>query len=108
MDDEGAFQNLSQAIDNMKRERDELMLDYKKEKEDFGVLDAQIRKMQMEFDLRVTILKDKESKLSEYNKMIAETEVTYNRIVETSNKLAANLNKETQFIRDKFKKNQAF
>ena len=61
----------------------------------------------MEFDLRVTILKDKESKLSEYNKMIAETEVTYNRvlivkklknflkIVETSNKLAANLNKET-------------
>lgn len=40
--------------------------------------------------------------------MIGETEVTYNRIVETSNKLAANLNKETQFIRDKFKKNQAF
>ena len=35
----------------------------------------------MEFDLRVTILKDKESKLSEYNKMIAETEVTYNRVL---------------------------
>lgn len=61
----------------MKRERDELMQEYSKEKQDFGDIDGQIRKIQIEFDLRVAILKDKETKLNDYNKMIAETEVTY-------------------------------
>ena len=34
----------------------------------------------MELDLRVAILKDKESKLANYNKMIEETDLTYNRV----------------------------
>ncbi|CAK58147.1 unnamed protein product (macronuclear) [Paramecium tetraurelia] len=97
----------------MKRERDELLQEYQKEKTDFQAFDAQIRKMQMELDLRVAILKDKESKLANYKKMIEETDLTYHRvnlltvkieqIVETSNRLAANLEKETQFIKDRFK-----
>ncbi|CAD8107855.1 unnamed protein product [Paramecium primaurelia] len=106
MEDELAFQNLQNAIENMKRERDELLQEYQKEKTDFQAFDAQIRKMQMELDLRVAILKDKESKLANYNKMIEETDLTYHRIVETSNRLAANLEKETQFIRDRFKRQQ--
>lgn len=43
-------------------------------------LDAQLRKMQMEFDLRMNILKDKETKLVEYNKMIDQTEQTFVRV----------------------------
>ena len=34
----------------------------------------------MELDLRVAILKDKESKLANYNKMIEETDLTYHRV----------------------------
>ncbi|CAD8111563.1 unnamed protein product [Paramecium sonneborni] len=80
MEDELAFQNLQNAIENMKRERDELLQEYQKEKTDFQAFDAQIRKMQMELDLRVAILKDKEQKLANYNKMIEETDITYNRV----------------------------
>lgn len=61
----------------MKRERDDLLQEYQKEKQDFQGFDAQIRKMQMEYDLRVAILKDKQTKLNDYTKMIEETEVTY-------------------------------
>lgn len=42
--------------------------------------------MSTEFELRVAILKDKEAKLNEYNKMIQETEITYQRVCQ-SNKL---------------------
>lgn len=35
----------------------------------------------MELDLRVAILKDKETKLANYNKMIDETDLTYNRVI---------------------------
>lgn len=80
MDDESAFFNLQSAIENMKVERDGLLQDYQREKTDFQDIDGQIRKMQMEFDLRIAILKDKETKLQEYNKMINETEVTYHRV----------------------------
>jgi hypothetical protein len=34
----------------------------------------------MELDLRVAILKDKETKLTNYNKMIDETETTFARV----------------------------
>lgn len=50
------------------------MGEYLREKQDFMELDGQLRKMQMEFDLRVNILKEKEFKLAEYNKMIEQTE----------------------------------
>ena len=43
-------------------------------------LDAQVRKMQMEFDMRLNMMKDKEMKLNEYNRMIDETEKTYIRV----------------------------
>lgn len=35
----------------------------------------------MEFDLRIAILKDKETKLNNYNKMIEETETTFSRVI---------------------------
>lgn len=35
----------------------------------------------MELDLRVAILKDKETKLANYNKMIDETETTFARVI---------------------------
>ena len=37
--------------------------------------------MQMEFDMRLNMMKDKDMKLSEYNKMIDETEKTYIRVI---------------------------
>lgn len=65
--------------------------------------------------MRMNRVKEKETKLNEYNKMIDETEKTYMRvyydqiklfqIVDTSNKLAANLDKESNFIREKIRKN---
>jgi hypothetical protein len=64
----------------MKHEREDLMGDYLREKQDFLTLDAQVRKMQMEFDMRLNMLRDKETKLSEYNRMIDETEKTYVRV----------------------------
>lgn len=36
--------------------------------------------MQMEFDMRLNMLRDKENRLSEYNRMIDETEKTYIRV----------------------------
>lgn len=64
----------------MKREREELMGEYLREKQDFLGLDAQVRKMQMEFDMRMNMLRDKEQRLLEYNRMIDETDKTYYRV----------------------------
>ena len=92
-----------------------------KDRQDLKVVDDNIRNLRIELDYRVSILKEKEDNLDEYDRTISESERTLTRVliikkymtliflnilklVETSQKLTNALESESTYLRGKLKK----
>lgn len=78
--EEQAFSALKNSLMRLKRERDEITGDLLRDKQNLNHIESSLRKMKAELDFRINELRDKENNLSDYDKVIKESENTLQRV----------------------------
>jgi Skp family chaperone for outer membrane proteins len=98
------FRRLKTSIDKLRQERAEVQEELEVDQRDLADLMAGMTKLTQEMQAKTLVLKEKERKLKEYEKMVEESERSYNIIVDTSNKLSSALENESNHLRSRVRK----
>mmetsp|Transcript_36317 Transcript_36317/g.41386 ORF Transcript_36317/g.41386 Transcript_36317/m.41386 type:complete len:105 (-) Transcript_36317:1301-1615(-) len=99
--DPTVLQKLNEKVSVLKQNRDELNSVILKERSDLSVMEAEINKLRSEYEYKISLLKDKERSLQEYNVMIGETENAYSKLIDNSTKLLNAIDQESAKLKDK-------
>lgn len=76
-----SFYSLKNSLGRLKRERDEITTELLRDKQSLVQLEGFLRKIKAELDFRVNELREKESNLNDYDKVIKDSESTLQRVL---------------------------
>lgn len=82
-----SFLNWKLGIQGLQKDRDELTGEVLKDRQNLLNLEKQIANLKMEYEFQNSSLKEKETVINEYNRMIEESEKAYSKVMRYSYKL---------------------
>mmetsp|Transcript_38386 Transcript_38386/g.44714 ORF Transcript_38386/g.44714 Transcript_38386/m.44714 type:complete len:106 (+) Transcript_38386:23-340(+) len=101
--EEHTLSQLKQRIQGLQRDRDDLTGEVLKERQSLLNLEKQIANLKMEYEFQNNTVKEKETVINEYNRMIDESEKAYSKLVENSSKLLRALESESTSLKGRIK-----
>eukprot|EP01017_Pseudomicrothorax_dubius_P051656 TRINITY_DN9993_c0_g1_i6.p1 TRINITY_DN9993_c0_g1~~TRINITY_DN9993_c0_g1_i6.p1 ORF type:complete len:104 (-),score=18.57 TRINITY_DN9993_c0_g1_i6:71-382(-) len=102
--DENSFSQLKTSIAKLKRERDEVMAELMKERQQLAYLDKEMNRVRVEVDYHNSNVREYEKYIGDYNRVIEESERTYGKIVDSTAKLIDALESESASLKDRVKR----
>eukprot|EP01017_Pseudomicrothorax_dubius_P051654 TRINITY_DN9993_c0_g1_i2.p1 TRINITY_DN9993_c0_g1~~TRINITY_DN9993_c0_g1_i2.p1 ORF type:complete len:129 (-),score=24.57 TRINITY_DN9993_c0_g1_i2:78-464(-) len=78
--DENSFSQLKTSIAKLKRERDEVMAELMKERQQLAYLDKEMNRVRVEVDYHNSNVREYEKYIGDYNRVIEESERTYGKV----------------------------